>query len=87
MMNGRHVTPLAGDCYMVVSGVPEASQHHALKLACFAIEMREALLRYNKRSNLAQPLVSTSCQPMLLVATPHDREFCHVTCLFFFWHA
>eukprot|EP00873_Tetraselmis_striata_P019588 jgi/Tetstr1/439852/TSEL_028263.t1 len=45
-----------GDCYMVVSGVPEASQHHALKLACFAIEMREALLRYNKRSNLAQPL-------------------------------
>lgn len=42
---------------MVVSGVPEASDFHALKLACFAIEMREALLRYNERSNLAQPLV------------------------------
>jgi hypothetical protein len=43
---------------MVVSGLPEACVYHALKLACFAIEMREALLRYNERSNLAQPLVS-----------------------------
>jgi hypothetical protein len=43
---------------MVVSGVPEACEQHALKLACFAIEMRQALLRYNEHSDLKQPLVS-----------------------------
>jgi len=57
-----------GDCYMVVSGLPEACEEHALKLACFAIEMREALLRYNEHSKLKQPLsmrIGMHCGPVI----------------------
>jgi hypothetical protein len=42
---------------MVVSGVPESKADHALRLGCFAIEMRDALMRYNKQKDLKNPLV------------------------------
>ena len=56
---------------MVVSGVPEDREDHALRLGCFAIEMRDALLKYNKEKKLKYPLVSTSVG----VLTPHANVF------------
>jgi len=41
---------------MVVAGLPDPSPLHALKLACFAMEMRAALVRYNKRTGTKHPL-------------------------------
>ena len=49
---------------MVVSGVPEAREDHALRLGCFAIEMRDALLKYNKDKNLKYPLVSATMKAL-----------------------
>jgi len=45
---------------MVVSGIPEAKEDHALRLGCFAIEMRDSLHKYNKEKHPKYPLVRFS---------------------------
>jgi len=57
-----------GDCYMVVAGVPEWDEDHALRCACFALEMRQALIKYNRSSNLKVPLnmrIGIHCGPVI----------------------
>ena len=54
--HGGTIDKFIGDCVMVLFGVPKALENAPLMAVNTAIEMRNALYRYNKDNNLAIPL-------------------------------
>jgi len=57
-----------GDCYMVVSGIPDNPENHTVRLGCFALEMSHALTKYNEENCPKYPLnmrIGVHCGPVI----------------------